>query len=110
MTECCASYRLDKGDVLKGSYVHLVSPTSRNQIAAEIAHRFSKSESTFTVGGLYELDPLTTIKGRMNNHGKLAALVQHEWRPKSLVTVSGEVDTKAVDKGAKIGLTLALKP
>ncbi|CAM6087512.1 unnamed protein product [Calypogeia fissa] len=105
-----ALHLLDKGDVLKGSYVHLVDPTSRNQIAAEIAHRFSKSESTFTLGGLYELDPSTTMKGRMNNHGKLAALVQHEWRPKSLLTVSGEVDTKALDKSAKIGLTLALKP
>lgn len=102
--------RLDKGDVLKGSYIHLISPASKTQIAAELAHRFSKDENTFTIGGLYELDPLTTIKGRMNNHGKLAALVQHEWRPKSLITISGEVDTKALDKSAKIGMALVLKP
>lgn len=79
-------------------------------MAAEIAHRFSKNENTFTVGGLYELDTLTTVKARLNNHGKLAALLQHEWRPKSLVTLSGEVDTKSLDKTAKIGLALALKP
>lgn len=79
-------------------------------MAAEIAHRFSKNENTFTVGGLYELDTLTTVKARLNNHGKLAALLQHEWRPKSLITFSGEVDTKSLDKTAKIGLALALKP
>jgi len=101
---------IDKGDTVKASYLHLINPTSRTQVAAEIAHKFSKNENTFTVGGLYELDPLTTLKGRLNNHGKMAALLQHEWRPKSLVTISGEVDTKALDKSAKIGLALALKP
>lgn len=100
----------EKGDLLKASYLHTVSPVSRTTVAAEIAHRFSKNENTFTVGGLYELDTLTTVKARLNNHGKLAALLQHEWRPKSLITFSGEVDTKSLDKTAKIGLALALKP
>ncbi|KAG5223348.1 mitochondrial outer membrane protein porin of [Salix suchowensis] len=45
---------------------------------------------------MYALDPLTTLKARMNNAGKASALVQHEWRPKSFFTVSGEVDTKAI--------------
>jgi voltage-dependent anion channel protein 2 len=102
--------RAEKGDLLKASYLHTVSPVSRTTVAAEIAHRFSKNENTFTVGGLYELDTLTTVKARLNNHGKLAALLQHEWRPKSLITFSGEVDTKSLDKTAKIGLALALKP
>ncbi|CAM6039059.1 unnamed protein product [Sphagnum compactum] len=100
----------DKGDTLKASYLHTVSPVSRTTVAAEIAHKISKNENTFTVGGLYELDVLTTAKARLNNHGKLAALVQHEWRPKSLVTISGEVDTKALDKSAKMGLAISLKP
>jgi voltage-dependent anion channel protein 2 len=100
----------DKGDTVKASYLHTVSPTSRTTVAAEIAHKISKNENTFTVGGLYELDILTTVKARLNNHGKVAALLQHEWRPKSLVTISGEVDTKALDKSAKLGLAIALKP
>ncbi|KAH9550958.1 hypothetical protein CY35_10G098900 [Sphagnum magellanicum] len=100
----------DKGDTLKASYLHTVSPVSRTTVAAEIAHKISKNENTFTVGGLYELDVLTTVKARLNNHGKVAALLQHEWRPKSLVTISGEVDTKALDKSAKLGLAVALKP
>jgi voltage-dependent anion channel protein 2 len=56
------------------------------------------------------LDVLTTVKARLNNHGKVAALLQHEWRPKSLVTISGEVDTKALEKAAKMGLAISLKP
>ncbi|CAK9195269.1 unnamed protein product [Sphagnum troendelagicum] len=100
----------DKGDTLKASYLHTVSPVSRTTVAAEIAHKISKNENIFTVGGLYELDVLTTVKARLNNHGKLAALLQHEWRPKSLVTISGEVDTKALDKSAKMGLAVSLKP
>ncbi|KAH8950756.1 hypothetical protein BDL97_10G101200 [Sphagnum fallax] len=100
----------DKGDLLKASYLHTVSPTTKTTVAAEIAHKISKNENTFTVGGLYELDTITMLKTRMNNHGKLAALLQHEWRPKSLLTISGEVDTKALDKHAKIGLAFSLKP
>ncbi|KAI3909008.1 hypothetical protein MKW92_000082 [Papaver armeniacum] len=30
-----------------------------------------------SVGGLYAVDPLTSVKYRLNNHGKLAALMQH---------------------------------
>jgi voltage-dependent anion channel protein 2 len=47
---------------------------------------------------MYALDPLTTLKARLNNAGKASALVQHEWRPKSFFTVSGEVDTKVIEK------------
>jgi voltage-dependent anion channel protein 2 len=100
----------DKGDTLKASYLHTVSPVSRTTVAAEIVHKISKNENTFTVGGLYELDVLTTVKARLNSHGKVAALLQHEWRPKSLVTISGEVDTKALEKAAKMGLAISLKP
>eukprot|EP00249_Psilotum_nudum_P029577 c4058_g1_i1 orf=259-1089(+) len=100
----------DKGDTLKASYLHTVSPITRSIIAAEILHKFSTSENTFTVGTLYPLDILTTVKACLNNHGRLAVLLQHEWRPKSLITLSGEMDTKALDRKAKVGLALVLKP
>ncbi|KAL0408666.1 UNVERIFIED_CONTAM: Mitochondrial outer membrane protein porin of [Sesamum radiatum] len=54
------------------------------------------------------LDPLTSVKARLNNYGRANALIQHEWRPKSLITISGEVDTRAIEKSAKIGLAVAL--
>ena len=36
--------------------------------------------------------------------GVANALIQHQWRPKSFITVSGEVDSRAIEKSAKIGL------
>lgn len=104
-------YRNDKGDTLSASYYHSVNPLSNNtSVGAEITHSFSTNENTITVGTQHALDPLTSVKGRVNNLGKASALIQHEWRPKSLFTISGEVDTRAIEKSAKVGLALALKP
>lgn len=77
---------------------------------AEITRRFSVNENTFTVGGLYAIDHLTSVKARLNNHGRLGALLQHEVIPKSVVTISGEFDTKALEKHPKFGLAIILKP
>ncbi|XP_010550070.1 PREDICTED: mitochondrial outer membrane protein porin of 34 kDa-like [Tarenaya hassleriana] len=100
----------DKGDTLNGSYYHIVNPLSNTAVGAEVSHSFSTNENTITVGTQHALDPLTTVKARVNNTGKASALIQHEWRPKSFFTISGEVDTKAIEKSAKVGLALALKP
>ncbi|KAL0377509.1 UNVERIFIED_CONTAM: Mitochondrial outer membrane protein porin of [Sesamum radiatum] len=100
----------DKGDTLSASYYHTVNPLTNTAVGAEVTHSFSSNENTITVGTQHSLDPLTTVKARVNNFGKASALIQHEWRPKSLITVSTEVDTKSIDKSAKFGLALALKP
>jgi len=100
----------DKGDTLNASYYHIVKPLTNTYVGAEVNRSFSTNENTFTVGTQHSLDPLTTVKARVNNFGRASALIQHEWRPKSLFTLSGEVDTKALDKSAKFGLALALKP
>ncbi|KAF5749019.1 mitochondrial outer membrane protein porin of 34 kDa [Tripterygium wilfordii] len=100
----------DKGDSINASYYHIVNPLTSTAVGAEISHSFSTNENTITLGTQHALDPLTTVKARVNNFGKASALIQHEWRPKSLVTLSGEVDTKAIEKSAKVGLALALKP
>lgn len=100
----------DKADTLKFSYLHTLSPLTNSSVAAEISHSISKEENTFTVGGLYMLDPLTTVKARLSNNGKVAALLQHEWQPKSILfTLSGEVDSRVLEN-AKVGLALSLKP
>src|SRR5574337_394389 len=100
----------DKGDTLSASYYHTVNPLTSTAVGAVVAHSFSSNENTITVGTQHALDPLTSVKARVNNFGKASALIQHEWRPKSFFTVSGEVDTKAIEKSAKVGLALALKP
>uniref|UniRef100_A0A5B6YUX8 Voltage-dependent anion-selective channel protein n=1 Tax=Davidia involucrata TaxID=16924 RepID=A0A5B6YUX8_DAVIN len=100
----------DKGDTLNASYYHTVKPLTNTAVGAEVTHSFQTNENTITVGTQHSLDPLTTMKARVNNLGKASALIQHVWRPRSLFTISGEVDTKAVDKSVKFGLALALKP
>ncbi|KAI3853059.1 hypothetical protein MKW92_022003, partial [Papaver armeniacum] len=44
------------------------------------------NENTITVGGLYAVDPLTYVKYRLNNQGKLDGLIQHELKLKSILT------------------------
>ncbi|KAH1097677.1 hypothetical protein J1N35_014598 [Gossypium stocksii] len=100
----------DKGDTLNAAYYHIVSPLTNTAVGAELTHSFSSNENTLTIGTQHALDPLTTVKARLNNYGRASALIQHEWRPKSLFSISGEVDTRAIEKSAKVGLALALKP
>ncbi|MBA0822468.1 hypothetical protein Goarm_019271, partial [Gossypium armourianum] len=100
----------EKGDSVNASYYHIVNPSTNTAVGAEVTHSFSTNVNTITVGTQHALDPSTTIKARVNNAGKASALIQHEWRPKSLFTISGEVDTKSIDKSPKVGLALALKP
>jgi voltage-dependent anion channel protein 2 len=102
--------RNDKGDVLNASYYHAINPLANTAVAVDMSHKFSTKETTFALGAQHALDPLTTVKARVTNAGKASALIQHEWRPKSLFTISTEVDTKAIEKSAKVGLSLALKP
>ncbi|KAJ8638297.1 hypothetical protein MRB53_012564 [Persea americana] len=99
----------DKGDTLKASYVHHLDHLKSVGVA-EVTRRLSLNENTFTVGASYAVDPSTVVKTRLNSHGKLGALLQHELMQKSVLTVSSEFDTKALDKSPRLGLALALKP
>ncbi|KAM0032327.1 putative Porin domain superfamily, eukaryotic porin/Tom40 [Helianthus debilis subsp. tardiflorus] len=100
----------DKGDTIKASFIHHLDESKKTAAVGEITRRFSLNENTFTVGGSYAVDSLTVVKAKLNNHGKLGAVLQHEILPKSLVTVSSELETNALDKTPKFGLALALKP
>ncbi|EAZ44453.1 hypothetical protein OsJ_29066 [Oryza sativa Japonica Group] len=99
----------NKGDSLTASYYHIVNH-SATAVGAELTHSFSSNENSLTFGTQHTLDPLTVVKARFNNSGKARALLQHEWRPKSVWTISAEVDTKAIDKSSKVGIAVALKP
>ncbi|KAL8143433.1 hypothetical protein V2J09_016465 [Rumex salicifolius] len=109
--ESCASIILgDKGDSIKASYLHHLDQAKRRAVVGEINRKFSTNENTFTVGGSYAIDQLTVVKAKLNNHGKLGALLQHELIPKSVLTVAGDFDTKALDKTPRFGVALTLKP
>ncbi|XP_074574260.1 mitochondrial outer membrane protein porin 5-like [Curcuma longa] len=100
----------DKLDTLRASYLHHLDEKQKTSAVAEIVRQFSANKNIVTIGGQYELDPLTTVKARFNNSGKVTALLQHELKPKSFLTLAGEFDTKALEKAPKFGLALALKP
>ncbi|CAE5992964.1 unnamed protein product [Arabidopsis arenosa] len=107
----CASIILgDKGDSIKASYLYHLDESKRSAAVGEVVRKISTNENTVTVGGLYAVDHLTNVKAKLNSNGKLGALLQHEVLPKSIVTISGEIDTKTLDKYPRFGLSLALKP
>ncbi|KAF5733206.1 putative Porin/voltage-dependent anion-selective channel protein [Tripterygium wilfordii] len=106
---CDASIILaDKGDLIRASFVHYFDQGRKIAAVAEITRRFSKKENNLTVGGSCSVDHHTTIKAKLDNHGKLNALLMHKFKPKSYLTISGEFNTIALDKHPKIGLALAL--
>lgn len=103
-------FRADKGDLIKISYLHHVHPAKNTIAVAEASRKISTSENSFSVGAAHAIDSLTLVKAKFDNLGKVSALLQHELKPKSVLTISGEFDTKALEKSPKLGLALALKP
>ncbi|XP_059624005.1 mitochondrial outer membrane protein porin 2-like [Cornus florida] len=100
----------DKGDTIRVSHVHYLDELKRSATGGEITRRFSTNDNTFTFGGSFAVDNLTVVKAKLNNHGTLGALLQHELMPKSVLTISSEFDTKALEKTPRLGLSLALRP
>ncbi|MBA0798318.1 hypothetical protein Gohar_008917, partial [Gossypium harknessii] len=111
-TNCNAGLSFTNADLIASLalHVHIVNPSTNIVVGAEVTHSFSTNVNTITVGTQHALDPLTTIKARVNNASMVSALIQHEWLSKSLFTIYGEVDIESIDKSPKVGLALALKP
>lgn len=103
-------HRTDKGQTVKASYAHLVNPSTGTEVAAEMTHRLSSFQNSFSIGSAHKVDSKTLVKTRFSDNGKIAVLSQREWRPKSLVTFSAEYDTKAINTAPNFGLSIALKP
>ncbi|KAK2664877.1 hypothetical protein Ddye_003451 [Dipteronia dyeriana] len=98
----------NKCDLLKASYVHRFHQPMKISVGAEITRRFSTKENTFTVTGSCKVDQMTTLTARANNHGKLNTILLHKIRRKFSLSISGEFNTRALDKVPRIGLALAL--
>lgn len=90
--------------------MHTVNPSTGTEVAAEMTHRFSTFENSFSIGSAHVIDPYTMVKTQFSDNGKVAMLCQREWRPKSLATFSAEYDTKSINASPRFGLALALKP
>ncbi|BAT82593.1 hypothetical protein LR48_Vigan07g265300 [Vigna angularis] len=100
----------DKGDSMKVSYLHQLERLNGGAVVGEISRRFSTNENTLTVGCSLVVDSQTVLKAKLNNHGNLGALLQHELTSKSFLTISGAFETKDLDKNPKFGFSLLLKP
>ncbi|XP_027333096.1 mitochondrial outer membrane protein porin 2-like [Abrus precatorius] len=100
----------DKGDSMKVSYLHQPDRLNGGAVVGEISRRFSTNENTLTVGCSYVVDPQTVVKAKLNNHGNLGALLQHELMHKSIFTMSGAFETRDLDRSPKFGFSLLLKP
>ncbi|XP_026377696.1 mitochondrial outer membrane protein porin of 34 kDa-like [Papaver somniferum] len=99
LTKCNAGVRFANADLIaavnfvdvcvffNASYCHIESPLTYTDAGAKLAHSFSTNENTLTIGTQKALDQLTSVKASINNHGKSSALIQHEWRPRSIFTV-----------------------
>ncbi|KAH6822119.1 voltage dependent anion channel 2 [Perilla frutescens var. hirtella] len=109
-TACVSAILFDKGDAVRVSYLRYLDQLNKGAAVGEIARKFSTNENTLTVGCSYAVDLHTMVKAKLDNHGLLAALVQHELKPKSLLTISGSFDTLAMEKTPRFGLALSLKP
>lgn len=90
--------------------MHHLDAKKKTAAVGEVSRRLSSNENTFTVGGSCAIDHLTNVKLKLNNHGRLGAVLQHTVIAKSTLTISSEFDTKALDKTPKFGVALALVP
>lgn len=81
-----------------------------NLTAVDITRRLSANETVVVVGGRYVFDDQTLVNAKLDNCGKLGAVLQHMIIRKSLLSLSSECDTKALHKTPKFGLDLVLKP
>lgn len=95
---------------MKVSYLRELERLNGGAVVGEISRRFSKNDNTLTVGCSYVVDSQTVVKAKLNNHGNLGALLQHELTHKSFLTISGAFETKALEKNPKFGFSLLLKP
>jgi voltage-dependent anion channel protein 2 len=100
-------------NALNASFYHVVDPSTNTGVGVDLSHNLSAQVNEFTVGLQHSLDPFTTVKARITNSGKASALlqlvpVQYKWLPRSLLNISGEVDTKNIRNSARVGLSLVL--
>ncbi|KAG6793092.1 hypothetical protein POTOM_002281 [Populus tomentosa] len=98
----------NNGDFLRASYIHYFDHERKLAAVAVIGRALSRKENSFLVEGSWIVDDLTTIKGRFDSRGKLAATLRYKIKPKSFFTISGEFEPKALDKTPEIRLGLSL--
>ncbi|KAJ6939763.1 Mitochondrial outer membrane protein porin 2 [Populus alba x Populus x berolinensis] len=83
-----------QGDSVRFSCLHNLNQLNGGAVVGEMSRRFFTNENTLTVGCSCFVDSQIVMKAKLNNHGNLGALLQHELKPKSFLTISGAFDLK----------------
>ncbi|KAG6413084.1 hypothetical protein SASPL_125784 [Salvia splendens] len=60
---------LTKGQTVKASYAHVVNPLTGTEVAAEMTHRLSSFQNSFSLGSVHKIDSLTSMKTRFSDDG-----------------------------------------
>ncbi|KAI7727093.1 hypothetical protein M8C21_021028 [Ambrosia artemisiifolia] len=100
----------DNGDTIRALYRYRFDVLKKTAAAVEITRRLSANETDFVVGGCYVFGDQTVVKVKLDSCGKLGAVLQRKIIPRSLVSLSSELDIKGLHKTPKFGLALVLKP
>ncbi|XP_062116441.1 mitochondrial outer membrane protein porin of 36 kDa-like isoform X1 [Humulus lupulus] len=104
-----SSLTLDKLDTLKASCYYKVNPLTKTAIAAELKHSFSTSDTSLSVGAQHAFMPLTVLKGKVDTHGKVAAMIQQGLWDKLFLSIGGKLDFMDQRRIPNIGLSMAIK-
>ncbi|KAJ0728670.1 putative Porin domain superfamily, eukaryotic porin/Tom40 [Helianthus annuus] len=93
----------DNGDTLRALYRYRFDVLKKTAAAMEITRRLSANEG-------YVFGDQTMVNVKFDSCGKLGAILQRKIIPRSFVSLSSELDMKALHKTPKFGLSLVLKP
>lgn len=78
-------------------------------VAAKASHKFSSNENIITIGTQFALTSATTLKARVSNIGNVSFVIKSKWNQKSLIVISGGVNTEAADPIPKFGVAFSTK-
>ncbi|WOH05133.1 hypothetical protein DCAR_0624546 [Daucus carota subsp. sativus] len=104
-------YHKVRGKLSKNTNIiqRALTSVSITAVGAEATHNLSTKENTITIGTQFALSRSTTLKARINNIGTTSVVMESKWNGKSFVTISGEVDIKALDKTPKLGVAFSTR-
>lgn len=99
---------LDNTDTLKLGFAH--KGCGDVQVGAECIYKMKASSTSFAVGALKKLDGGASAKGAVTDKGLVSLQYSQELRPKTTGVFSCQFDLKCMDKGAKHGFEIKMKP
>ena len=98
----------DMGKTLKCNYYQKINGDT--QVGSEITYNIKeKATKGMAVGIQQKLDSDSTAKAVLNSKGMLNLMYKQQVQPRTTFVLTGVVDTKALEKSAKLGLALDFK-